>query len=350
MTVAIQCTDLVKRFGAAVILDRLNWSVPAGGVVGVVGPSGSGKTTLLRIVAGLEKCSGGKMTLTASPGVDPRGSTTCPSVRARTAVSMVFQNLALWPHLTAWQHLQCVMSSMPDRHGRRSRIEQALRETRLPGDCWKKRPAELSGGEAQRLAIARALVTEPALLLLDEPLAQVDSPLRAELLRLIQEVIQRRPVTVIYVTHHCREAMELCQRIAVLKQGRIALEGTPEDVFWAPADRETARLTGPIVEFPRQWLEEGRAVTALECSASQAALLEEAGNLLFRPQQIRFVEPQGSNQWQVRDCRPDGAAWLVTLSHEARQLRFPSAAPPRGQTVGIELAAPRMGMDKTRDI
>lgn len=330
MPASIRCSELLKSFGKAVVLDRLDWHVEAGAVVGLVGPSGTGKTTLLRVLAGLERCSSGTVEMSTSEG----------RTTGRVRTSMVFQDLALWPHLTARQHVRYVLPPRADAR-RALRAEDFLEEARLPPTCWDKRPAQLSGGEAQRLALARALASQPDLLLLDEPLAQMDTSLRGELLALIHEVVEARPATVIYVTHHCREAMEICQRIAVLLGGRVQREGTPEEVFWRPGCREVAQLTGPLVELPTRWLEESRVAAAPGLGAQEVPLYEEAGILAVRPQQVRFMGPEGPNCWEVSACRPDGVGWRVVLSQGSCQLQATCVAPPpSGRAVGIELAKP----------
>lgn len=331
MAVRIECSDVVKRFGTVIVLDHVDWTVEAGAVVGLLGGSGAGKTTLLRVIAGLERCTSGRVELHPSDGGEGKSS---------PAVGMVFQNLALWPHLTARQHLECVIRHTP-RAERRRRAESLLAETRLPRRAWDRRPAELSGGEAQRLALARALAHEPEVLLLDEPLAQVDTVLRAELLELIDECIQTRPATAVYVTHAWREALKIGRRIAVLKGGRIALEGTPEETYWDLSDAELARLTGPVTELPRAWLAQGLIACRDETAWKPSDGGRESGTLVVRPQQLGLVEPEGRNRWTPLACEPEGTGWVVTLAGEDRRLAVPSSRLPRlAGAVGVELRGP----------
>lgn len=192
------------------------------------------------------------------------------------------------------------------------------------------------------MALARALAPEPELLLLDEPLAQIDTILRAEMLDLLREVIRSREVTAVYVTHHWREAMELCQRIAVLDGGRIAMEGTLEGVFWNPPSPQLARLTGPVVELPRKWIDDGLITCAEEPTSAGPDVGEEPDLLVVRPQQVQLIEPAGPNRWQLAECRPEGAGWRLLLVHEGRRLSVASTAPMApGQTVGVALKAAR---------
>ena len=331
MAVRIECSDVMKRFGTVTVLDHLDWTVEAGAVVGLLGGSGAGKTTLLRVIAGLEQCTSGRVELHPSDGVRKD---------LAPAVGMVFQNLALWPHLTARQHLECVIRRTP-RAERRRRAEGLLAETRLPRQAWDRRPAELSGGEAQRVALARALAGEPEVLLLDEPLAQVDAVLRAELLELIDGCIRGRQTTALYVTHAWREAMKIGRRIAVLQGGRIALEGTPDQTYWDLSDAELARLTGPVTELPRRWLAQGLIACRDQAVWRPSDRGGESGVLVVRPQQLCLIEPEGRNRWTPVACEPEGTGWVVTLAGEDRRLPVSTSGPPRPVgAVGLELRGP----------
>jgi ABC-type sulfate/molybdate transport systems ATPase subunit len=150
-----------------------------------------------------------------------------------------------------------VLGHLERRH-RSVRTEQVLEEARVPRDVWDRVPSELSGGEAQRVALARALAVQPRLLLMDEPLAQVDCVVRAELPALVRELAVARGMTVVYVSHFRHDVSEICQRLAVLVQGRLQQEGPAEYVFARPANAHVARLTGPVVEIPPALVEQGR--------------------------------------------------------------------------------------------
>lgn len=334
MAIRVQCCDIVKRFGTRTVLDHLDWTIEAGDVVGLLGGSGVGKTTLLRVIAGLERCTSGRVEFRSSGGDDRSSS---------PAVGMVFQNLALWPHLTARQHLECVMSGL-SRAERRRKAQVLLAETRLPRRAWGRRPSELSGGEAQRVALARALAHQPEVVLLDEPLAQLDTPLRAELLGLVDQSVRARRATAVYVTHSWREAFEIGRRIAVLNRGRIALEGTPEEAYWDLSDAEVARLTGPVVELPRDWLAEGLIASGEGPHSPPGAGSGEGNELVVRPQQLHLVEPGGRNRWMPVACRPEGTGWMVALGQESRRLSVAATRPcPSHVAVGVELRPPGRG-------
>ena len=305
MTALVCCDRVTKYYGPHPALREVTWALAEGELAGLIGSSGAGKTTLLRILAGLERCSSGEVTFpSADWGRGGRG----------TWVGMVFQDHGLWPHLTARQHVECVLPRDLGRQ-RKPRLERLLADVQLPPECWSRRPAELSGGEAQRLALARALAPGPRLLLLDEPLAQVDVPLRAELLALIRQLCAQRRLTVLYVTHSWLEALDLCNRLVVLVAGRLVQEGPVADVFACPVCADVARLTGPVVEIPVTLIEAGRVHAP---AGTQG--VRDGGLVLVRPQQIHFTSPSGPNCWQVRQTRPYSHGWQVVLRSESSEL------------------------------
>jgi ABC-type Fe3+/spermidine/putrescine transport system ATPase subunit len=326
---SINCYDLTKRYGRVEVLDRLNWHVAPGQVVGLLGGSGAGKTTLLRLVAGLTGCTSGRIEI---------GETTDGPRR----VGMVFQGLALWPHLTALEHLKCVLFA----HGageRRRRAEALLDEARLPAAVWNHLPSQLSGGEAQRLALARALAIEPHILLLDEPLAHLDPPLRAELLEVLRACLGSRRATCVFVTHSWDEAAALCQRIAVLDRGRLAQEGTPDDLYWRPLNEDVAQRTGPTVQLPVAWLRQGY-VAAADPDVPLGLMSHASETILVRPQQLAAVDVGERNRWTVVERHPrGGGSWTtVTRDGERLSLLLPQSVPP-GSAIGLELRSPDRG-------
>ncbi len=311
MAPSVHCQNITKRFGDHIVLDDVTWELDTGVLAGLLGASGAGKSTLLRIIAGLEQCSSGRVIHSGEQNL---------AGRRRGAIGMVFQNLGLWPHLTARQHLHCVLSWLR-RSERRDEAERLLCETRLPRDSWDRRPAQLSGGEAQRLALARAIAVNPSLLLLDEPLAQVDMTLRIGLLALIRDLATTRDMTVIYVTHSWHEVSEVCNRLAVLQRGRLVQEGPTGEVFQNPASAAVARLVGPVVEIPLSLISRGRI--ACEVVPPHAC---DGGMLLVRPQQIRLGNPCGQNRWLVLESHPFGNGWRITLECESDQLSLATSS------------------------
>lgn len=231
-------------------VDKLDLEVRSGELLVVMGPSGSGKTTVLRLIAGLEEPSEGRVLI---DGRDQRG------VPARQRnIAMVFQGLGLYGHLTARQNLEfglrkpgtgSVLSRWFGTTKRNDEVDQAVeREAQRLGIAalLEKRPGELSGGEQQRVAIGRALIRQPDVFLLDEPLASLDGPTRWTLRRELKELQQRLGVTTIYVTHDQGEALALGDRIAVLHQGKLQQIGSPQEVYRRPANRLVASLFGGL--------------------------------------------------------------------------------------------------------
>lgn len=320
MTSAIECREIVKHFGQSRVIDRLNWSIPAGQLAALLGASGAGKTTLLRIMAGLLHCTSGQVEFDVP----------------RPRVGLVFQNLALWPHLTVRQHLQCVLSHRP-RDQRRRCAQRWLEEVRLPPSTHDQLPAQLSGGEAQRLALARALAAEPQILLLDEPLAQLDAALKGELLALVKNLAHAHSLTLVYVTHAWTEAASLCGQAGVMADGRIVQFAAPDEVFWRPANRCVAQIAGPLVELPLAWLDDRSILFHGGAPASLSITPIEGRRIALRPQQVRLTEPAGASRWRVLECRPQGAGWITVLSCDGRRLEAPAAALSESDEVGVEV-------------
>ena len=213
--------------GNVTALDRVNLGIRHGEFLALLGPSGCGKTTLLRIIAGLEKPTDGRIAIAG------RDQNNIPP--GDRNVAMVFQNLALYPHMTARQNLGFGLEL---RKSPPSEIQSQVNQTAsLLGitDCLSRRPSELSGGQRQRVAIGRALVRRPDVLLLDEPFANLDAPLRRELRREVQRLHRELNLTIILVTHDQAEALALGQRVAVMNAGRIEQVAPPAELREKPA-------------------------------------------------------------------------------------------------------------------
>ncbi|MDQ4006253.1 MAG: ABC transporter ATP-binding protein [Actinomycetota bacterium] len=227
---------LRKDYGAIAALRDLELEVREGELMVVVGPSGSGKTTLLRIAAGLESPTSGEVRIGER---DVTGLS--PSERD---VSMVFQNLALFPHLPVEENIAFGLRA---RRIPRGEIPERVRRAAALSGCehlLRRRPAELSGGERQRAALARALVREPAAFLLDEPLTNLDAPVRVALRADLKRLHARLGTTMLYVTHDQIEALTLGDRVAVLSGGELQQVGTPDDVYRRPVNRFVASFLG----------------------------------------------------------------------------------------------------------
>jgi iron(III) transport system ATP-binding protein len=240
----LKLTGITKRFGQKEVLPPLHLEVPSGAFVALLGPSGCGKTTLLRIVAGLENPNSGEIWI----GKDKVFGSADDGARInvppeKRGLGMVFQSYAVWPHMTVLENVIYPLRvgarkgrSTPEQ--RNLACRDALELVHLT-ELADRYPHQLSGGQQQRVALARGLVMRPPILLLDEPLSNLDAKLRAEMRREIRELHRRLSsesgMTILYVTHDQREAFEMSTHVVVLEKGRIAQQGSPEEVRSQPA-------------------------------------------------------------------------------------------------------------------
>lgn len=228
---ALEARDIVKAFGRYPALKGVSLDVRPGEFLALLGPSGSGKTTLLRLIAGLETADSGTLTL---DGADLARM----SPRARR-IGMVFQNYALFRHMTVAANIAFGLKALPrrerpDRREIDSRVQELLRLIHLEG-YGDRYPAQLSGGQKQRVALARALAIQPRVLLLDEPFGALDAKVRADLRRWLRRIHDETGVTTLFVTHDQEEALDLADRVAILREGRIEQVGTSRALHAAPA-------------------------------------------------------------------------------------------------------------------
>ncbi len=226
----IQLQNISKSYGKKTILNNLNLTVNPGELTVLFGPSGSGKSTLLMIIAGLLEPDRGSVVINDKTCTD--GNFSIPPYERK--IGMVFQDLALWPHMTAKENIRFGLRKKHwDRNRQQERIEEVLDAVKLnPG---KRYPDQLSGGEQQRLAIARALAPKPRMLLLDEPLANLDHRLIRSLTPLIRTLTKKEGVTAVYVTHHPNEAEALADNVAVIYDGTIHQSGPLDELKTNPA-------------------------------------------------------------------------------------------------------------------
>jgi molybdate transport system ATP-binding protein len=212
----------------------------APGVTIVFGESGSGKTTLLRAVAGLTRPDAGRIAIGERVLFDEgAGIDVAPAQRR---IGFVFQHLALFPHLTATQNIEYGLAQLSSDE-RRQRVAAIARSFRIE-HVLGRRPGEISGGERQRVGLARSLVTDPEILLLDEPLSALDHPTQSRILADLQQWNEARRIPILYVTHSQREVFALGQRVLVVENGRVVADGTPEQVMEYPAHERVAQLAG----------------------------------------------------------------------------------------------------------
>jgi ABC-type Fe3+/spermidine/putrescine transport system ATPase subunit len=241
MSRVLACTNIGVEFGRISALTAVDLTLDAGELVAVLGPSGSGKTTLLHAIAGFVELDRGSVEI-AGRVVADASTWVVPEHRN---VGVVFQHHALWPHLTASQTVAFPLRqaglSEPARSAEVGRLLEQLGISHLAD----RRPAELSGGEQQRVSLARALARHPLLFLFDEPTAHLDAPLRRTLLDEIDTQRRLNAAATIYATHDATEALAIADRVVVLRRGSVVQIGTPRDVYEQPVDRWAADLTGP---------------------------------------------------------------------------------------------------------
>ena len=232
---------LTKRYGDVAAVEGLSLNVEPGELVSLLGPSGCGKTTTLRLVAGFLQPEAGEIWVGERCLSSP--SSVVPPERRRMA--MIFQSYALWPHMTVAQNVAYGLRFKAgiSRSDRDRRVAEMLRVVQLAG-FEPRYPGELSGGQQQRVAVARALVVEPEILLLDEPLSNLDANLREEMRFEIRRLHEAFGITTLYVTHDQAEAMVISDRVAVLHRGRVEQVGTAEDLFRRPRTRFVAEFIG----------------------------------------------------------------------------------------------------------
>ena len=236
----LQVNDIVKQFPnhPTAAVDRVSFTLAQGDILGLLGPSGCGKTTLLRIIAGFEQPSHGTVELAGQMVASPHYL--LPPEQRNTG--MVFQDYALFPHLTIGENIAFGLAQKRSSKKERSqRIAEVLALVGLSG-LEKRYPHQLSGGQQQRVALARALAPKPALILLDEPLSNLDVQVRLRLRHEIRHILKATGITAIFVTHDQEEALAICDKIGVMSHGTVEQLGTPEEIYTRPASRFVAEF------------------------------------------------------------------------------------------------------------
>ena len=336
MTCGMICAHgVTKRFDGTVAVDEARLCADAGELVALLGPSGCGKTTLLRLIAGFERPDRGEIRLADVPVADD-GVWVPPE---RRGVGMVFQDYALFPHLTVAENVGFGVG----RRGRAARVSELLCLVgldRLGG----RFPHELSGGQQQRVALARALAPSPSTVLLDEPWSNIDPLRRGSMRDELAAILRGIGVTVVLVTHDREEAFSLADRIALMRDGRIVQEGTPEELYLAPADRWTAEFVG-AANFLRGRLAGGVVETLLgrfpvaDCCAPAAEV-----EVLIRPELLELrPDPNGRGEVVAREFRGHDVFYRVLVDGTLVVSQRPSnEVVPLGARVALRPHAERV--------
>jgi len=312
VTAFLQIEGAEKRWGNDVTIGPITLDIARGEILALLGPSGSGKTTMLRLLAGFETADSGRIR------VAHEDVTTVPPARRR--FGMVFQHYALFPHLDVGANVAFGLQGAGSREQVASKVAAALSLVDL-GGYERRKVHELSGGQQQRVALARALAPEPRVLLLDEPLSNLDPALRERTRRELRQVIKRVGITTVFVTHEQEEAFDLGDRIAVINAGRLEQTGAPEELYEQPANLFVATFVGRANVF------RGAAARTL-CGGTGDRII------VVRPERLRFA-PTGL-AGIVRERRYTGAAAFFTVESETGE-RFEVLAEPDAASVGEQV-------------
>ncbi len=331
-TPALTLRGLAKRYpgasGAAV--DGLDLEIGAGEIVALVGPSGCGKTTTLRMIAGLEHPDGGSISI---GGRDVAGVPT-----EQRGIGLVFQEHALFPHLDVRRNVAFGLT-LRGRAEAEARADAMLRLVGLE-DLATREPHQLSGGEQQRVAVARALAVEPALLLLDEPFNSLDAGLRAGVRREVRAAIRETGTAALLVTHDQEEAMSMADRIVILQAGRVEQAGAPEAVYARPASAFVARFVCGANLFEAEASGDSVATPLGTLKLHEPA--DGAVQVAVRPEQLRLVAEGGVEaSVEAREFLGAGAMLTLRVGEHTLCMRVdPDEAARPGTTVRVSVPEP----------
>ncbi len=307
-----------KQFpGGVRAVEDLDLIIPDGAFMCLLGPSGCGKTTVLRMIAGLEQPSAGEISVGGRVFDSVARGCFVPS--EERGIGLVFQSYALWPHLTVRENIEFGLSvrAVP-RAERHARVADVLRLLNIE-PVADRYPSQISGGQQQRVALARMLVVSPQVLLLDEPLSNLDARLRLEMRAELKRIHQTLGSTIVFVTHDQLEAMTLGTEVAVMNAGRILQVGTPMDIYHRPANRFVAEFVGnpPINIVPVRGAGAGRLGASLHEFARRrlGSAADAAWWIGIRPEAVRLGGGHGEDRWvhpaQIETVLPTGPTWIA---------------------------------------
>ncbi len=296
---AISLKNTCKSFDGHQVLKPLSLEVKAGETLVLLGPSGCGKTTLLRMISGLETPDAGSAILFNGEDV------TRQPIEKRH-VGMVFQSYALFPNMNVRGNvgygLTTGQGEKLSKADQRARVDQMLKMMRID-ELAERSIDQLSGGQRQRVALARAIAPRPRVLLLDEPLTALDATLRDDLRMEINALLRQLGITAIYVTHDQSEAMALGDRIVVMSNGHIEQIGTPEEIYYKPANMFVATFIGATNALRGKWQENGFVPEGMDTPVSAPCEAPHGGNTLcFRPEMIEWLDPASQEAGVIKGC------------------------------------------------
>ncbi|NIF36726.1 ABC transporter ATP-binding protein [Enterobacter sp. Tr-810] len=327
----IQLTNLTKTYPGSntPAVNSINLTVKDGEFMCLLGPSGCGKTTILRMIAGIEHASGGEIRI-GDKMVDSvaRGTYVPPEKRG---IGLVFQSYALWPHMTVEQNVDfgLRLQKVPAKE-RIARCQDVMEKLRI-ADYAKRFPAQLSGGQQQRVALARMLAVNPGVLLLDEPLSNLDATLRLEMRAELRRLHETFGTTIVFVSHDQWEAMTLATTIAVMSAGHMQQVGTPDEIYATPANRFVAEFIGT----PRlNMITLHQPLSSLAQHLQQRFTLHDQTQLCgIRPEEIVLSDESSLNAipMTIDNIMPTGGSWVIELVAGEDRLFHSTQLRPRWQ-------------------
>ena len=298
--------NISKSFGALKVLDDISLELAGGELLVLLGPSGCGKSTLLRLIAGLETLDAGEIYIG-----DNRIDHLLPKKRQ---VAMVFQNYALYPHMTVEKNLSFPLKIAGIKSSERQQRVASVAQMLGLGDRLKDKPGQLSGGQRQRVALGRAIIREPSIFLLDEPLSNLDADLRTRMRHEIVRLQKELGVTTVHVTHDQAEALTMADRIALLHEGRLVQVGTPEELYSNPNCVFVAQFVGsPKINLVESRIE-NNVLVPLGIPIANFYVESDKAQLLvgLRPEAID-ITPGGDYTGMVRTCEYLGEQYFIGL-------------------------------------
>ncbi len=345
----IQIRNLVKKFGEVIAVDHIDLDVKKGELITLLGPSGCGKTTTLRCIAGLEIPDGGEITIEGKVVTSAEKGIFIPP--HKRGIGMVFQNYAVWPHMRVYDNIAYGLKLMKlPKSEIKSRVKEVLELVGLEG-LERRYPTQLSGGQQQRVALARALVTQPRVLLLDEPLSNLDAKLRERMRFEIRGLVKKVKITTVYVTHDQAEAMVISDRIVIMNRGKIMQIGKPEEIYMHPANRFVADFIGISNFIPGKieaLLENFTGVFSTDfgekiiCKISPRLKTGDRAFILVRPEDILMYKsnPPSENSFKAKIKHRVYLGnvtyyWVIVDSNELRIQAPPETYHKEGEEVFI---------------
>lgn len=322
----ITLKNIRKSFGGAGpdAISDLSMEIGASEFLCLLGPSGCGKTTTLRMIAGLEHPTSGKILVEGKPIVSVEDGLFTPPEKRN--LGLVFQNYALWPHMTIRENVEFGLRLKDISAAERGRIVTEVTEKLGIARFADRYPAELSGGQQQRVALARALALKPSIILLDEPLSNLDAKLRLEMRAELKRIHEEAGSTIVFVTHDQWEAMTLATTIAVMSEGALQQVGTPDDIYERPANRFVAEFVGTLPINIIEMDDTGHAPLIEWARASIARLnldMKDVASVGVRPEAVRLgnldaqqARDKAAGLGTITDIVPTGGSWIVELDVE----------------------------------